>query len=240
MPVDEIKVDHLVNVELQQLGVQQIKPTSLKDDEETAVAQSDSQQKNKSIFEIYWQKILARYPPHEKDVFQIPIRHPYPESWVNLPFLIVGAFATITGLFFIVFNSSPDVKILPQSVGASVVLFFCAPNTALTQPKNAVVGQLIGAFCGIAARNMVPSNDLNWLSGSIAVTLTCIITYLTNTIYPPAGATALNASTLAVLPRWSGFFYLFVPALLMEIFMLIMCLLINNLSPHRHYPNYWL
>lgn len=56
----------------------------------------------------------------------------------------------------------------------------------------------------------------------------------------PGGATALIAVIGGVKVHTLGFFYAFVPAGTGAIILLVVALLVNNLSKHRKYPEYWL
>ena len=62
----------------------------------------------------------------------------------------------------------------------------------------------------------------------------------TDTLHPPAGATAL----IAVLQRasntkWHGFLFVFLPVTSGNCLLIALAVLINNSHPRRSYPLYW-
>ena len=62
----------------------------------------------------------------------------------------------------------------------------------------------------------------------------------TDTLHPPAGATALIAVLQrATITRWHGFFFIFVPVLTGNALLILIALVWNNIHPKRSYPLYW-
>jgi CBS-domain-containing membrane protein len=61
----------------------------------------------------------------------------------------------------------------------------------------------------------------------------------TKTLHPPGGATALIAVIGGVKVHNLGFLYAILPAGAGAIILLVVALLVNNLSKHRKYPEYW-
>lgn len=127
--------------------------------------------------------------------------------------------------------------IIVASFGAAAVLQFCAIESPLAQPRNAVLGQLIAATIGAGIGKLFDLNDnvraYPELGGALACGLTTAVMVLTHTVHPPAGATALLAVTSSPQLGW---FLIPVMALGCAL-MLGTALVINNIQ--RRYPMYW-
>ena len=78
------------------------------------------------------------------------------------------------------------ILIIP-SLGASAVLLFAAPHSALAQPWSLVGGHLISAFIGVSCALLIPSPAL---AAAAAVGLAIWAMYYARCIHPPGGATA--------------------------------------------------
>lgn len=117
------------------------------------------------------------------------------------------------------------------------MLQFCAIDSPLGQPRNAVLGQLIAAFVGVAISKLFNLNPhakaYPELGGALACGLTTAIMVLTHTVHPPAGATALLAVTSSPQPGW-----FLIPVMMLGCgLMLTTALIINNIQ--RRYPTHW-
>jgi hypothetical protein len=74
-----------------------------------------------------------------------------------------------------------------------------------------------------------------WLAGALACSIATAFMRFTNTIHPPAGATALLPS---INKQVRGLDWWYVPAtLLMSVLMLVTALIVDNIQ--RRYPEYW-
>ncbi|KAK8100197.1 hypothetical protein PG999_010571 [Apiospora kogelbergensis] len=138
------------------------------------------------------------------------------------------------------------------SFGAAAVLEFYAIDSPLSQPRNAILGQILASIVGVAVAKLfalnpsllpaaggpepgVPAHDLTWLAGALACASATSVMALTGTVHPPAGATALLAVVAADV-RALGWFL--VPVVLLGCaLMLSVALLVNNAQ--RRFPVYW-
>jgi HPP family len=77
--------------------------------------------------------------------------------------------------------------------------------------------------------------DLRWLAGALAVGISSVVMSATNTVHPPAGATALLAATSPEITALG--WYLLALVLLGSTLMLASACVINNI--HRRFPVYW-
>lgn len=149
----------------------------------------------------------------------------------------VGAFSALLVLGSLdtyVFIERADMRGVLNSMGASAVLLYAVPDSPLSHPRNVVLGNLIGAIVGKALAftwHAAWGPRLAWVSGALACATSIVLMQLTNTVHPPAGATAfIFASTmdplinnftprswLAVLyPAVGGFFLMVVVALIVD------------------------
>jgi CBS-domain-containing membrane protein len=123
--------------------------------------------------------------------------------------------------------------------GAAAILEFNAIESPFAQPRNSIVGHFISAVIGVGVTKLFLLNsdaeDLRWLAGAVACGLASAGMALTETIHPPAGATALLA---AVDPQVQQLgWYLLPLVLLSSAITLVISLLLNNIQ--RQYPMYW-
>ena len=125
------------------------------------------------------------------------------------------------------------------SQGAAAVLEYCAIESPLAQPRNALLGHLFAAIIGRSVTELFllsPHHDeLWWIAGPLGCAIATLVMILTKTVHPPAGATAL----LAVVDpntRHLGWFLLPV-VLLSSVLILASALLFNNIN--RRFPLHW-
>jgi len=130
-----------------------------------------------------------------------------------------------------------DSIFLVGSFGASAVLIYGIPNSPYSQPRNLIGGHILSAMVGVSCAFLLKQQPA--LAAAAAVSLSIVIMHFTRTIHPPGGATALIAvlgsSDIQTLSYW----YALTPIASGAIVMLIIALFINNLSPHRRYPQFW-
>lgn len=123
--------------------------------------------------------------------------------------------------------------------GATAVLEFYSIDSPLAQPRNMIMGHFLSSLIGVCICKLFRLSDefesLRWVAGALACASATSIMALTNTVHPPAGATAL----LAVVDNGIvnlGWFY--IPVLLLGCALMLACaLLVNNLL--RRFPVYW-
>ncbi|KAL9098896.1 MAG: hypothetical protein Q9163_005523 [Psora crenata] len=138
----------------------------------------------------------------------------------------------------------PEVRhhgppLLIASFGAVAVLQYNTIESPLAQPRNTVVGHLLATFTGIGITKLFTLNDdfekLRWLAGGLSCGAASGIMALTETTYPPAGATALLAAVDPTVQHLG--WYLLPLVLLSTAITFFTSLLLNNIQ--RRYPTYW-
>ncbi|KAI2004563.1 ABC transporter ATP-binding protein arb1 [Ophidiomyces ophidiicola] len=123
--------------------------------------------------------------------------------------------------------------------GAAAVLEYCAIESPLAQPRNAIFGQFFSALVGICIVKLFELNPnhekLYWVAGPLACAAATLIMIVTKTVHPPAGATGLLA-VVDPTTRRMGWFLLPV-VLLCSVLILVVALLVNNVQ--RQFPMHW-
>tara|TARA_Y100001978_G_scaffold91549_1_gene82047 strand:- start:561 stop:1097 length:537 start_codon:yes stop_codon:yes gene_type:complete len=143
----------------------------------------------------------------------------------------MGGFIAISCLGILSNFSTYSLLIAP--FGASTVLLFGVPNSPLAQPRNLVLGNLIGAISAVFCVFFLGSSPL---ASGVAVGLTISLGQAFRCLHPPAGAVAL----LGVLLKASPIFIL-IPVLSGSLILLGIAFSFH-LSQKREqsYPLHWL
>ena len=153
---------------------------------------------------------------------------------------LVSGFAALVAILWVIVLSRwlIDDAALPYivaSMGASAVLLFALPQGPLSQPWPFAGGHLISAAIGVTCAQWVP-NVL--FAAALAVAMAISAMYVLRCLHPPGGATAMTVVLGGDVIRSLGYAYLLSPLLMNIVMMLAWALLINNLLPRRHYPNF--
>ncbi len=122
--------------------------------------------------------------------------------------------------------------LLIGSFGASAVLLFGANDSPLAQPRNLVGGHLVSALVAVAIVAFAGSGPYTM---ALAVGLAIFLMYVTRTIHPPGGATALIG-----VQGHAGWAFVLVPVLAGVLILLVVALFTNNIVHHRQYPKHWI
>lgn len=128
-----------------------------------------------------------------------------------------------------------DNLFLIGSFGASSVLIFGIINSPLAQPRNLVGGHVICALTGVTIHTFVPGEV--WFTSALSVSLAIVLMQITKTLHPPGGATALIANIGSAKIQALGYFYVLSPVLSGVTILLLVAIICNNATPHRHYPH---
>ena len=123
------------------------------------------------------------------------------------------------------------------SFGASAVLIYATPTSLYAQPRNLVLGHVLSAVIGVSCA--VFFNDNIVLASATCVSFSIVLMHFLRCIHPPGGATALIAVIGGEEIQSLGYLYVITPIGLGAVLMLLIALLVNNISKHRRYPQYW-
>ncbi|KKY13351.1 putative hpp family protein [Diplodia seriata] len=163
---------------------------------------------------------------------------------IQATWALVGAFCGLT-VVTAVYKFGPGIAkynppVIVASLGAAAVLNYNVIATPLAQPRNAVVGNTLAALTGVCVAKlfMLLDDDFDayrWLAGPLCCGCASWAMTMTNTVYPPGGATAILAATD---PTVGALGWMFVPLVLLgSVLMVGVALVTNNLQ--RQYPVYW-
>ncbi|KAH6688457.1 HPP family protein [Plectosphaerella plurivora] len=169
-----------------------------------------------------------------------------PPNWGNLSVIFwafIGVFCGIS-LIAVVSKHIPSFEahgapIIIGSFGAAAVLEFYSIESPLSQPRNAIVGQLLASLTGVSICKLFllssRFDEVRWVGGALACAAATSVMAITKTVHPPAGATALLAVVDDNVVRLGWFL---IPIMLCGCgLMLVVALIVNNIQ--RQFPMYW-
>ena len=123
--------------------------------------------------------------------------------------------------------------LIAAPMGASCMLLFGYPATPLAQPRNIVLGNLLGALVGVA---LVSSAGQGPVVLALAVALTIVLGQQLRCLHPPAGGMAFLAVYLRV--NWS---FLLFPVLSGSLLLVLLAWAFSRWVPGASpYPQHWL
>ncbi|KAK7520951.1 HPP family protein [Phyllosticta citriasiana] len=155
----------------------------------------------------------------------------------------VGAFLGLV-VITAVYKFSPVIQrvhppVIVASLGAAAILEFNIIDSPLATPRNAIVGNTLSAISGVAVAKLFMLSDefesLTWIAGPLCCGVASWVMTITNTTFPPGGATAILAATDTTV-RNLGWMYIGI-VLLGSVLMLGVALVVNNVQ--RQFPLYW-
>jgi CBS-domain-containing membrane protein len=136
------------------------------------------------------------------------------------------AIALVAGL-----TEATDESFLLASFGASTMLLFGLPDSALAQPRNVVGGQVVGMAAGLAVHELGDA----WWSASLGVGLAIAVMMLTGTMHPPAASNPILVYLTA--PAWSA---LLLPTFVGAVLIVAVATIYHRVvRPAVRYPAYW-
>ncbi|MDQ6950503.1 MAG: HPP family protein [Mariprofundales bacterium] len=129
---------------------------------------------------------------------------------------------------------SSDVPLLMAAFGASAILLYGAPQSAMAQPWSIFVGTILSAVIGVAM-GLLPLPL--WLVESLAVACSIMTMNITGSLHPPAGAVAFLGASGAFSAL--GFGFVLCPALTGATIMFCVAMIAHRLQPDVTYPLSW-
>ncbi len=143
----------------------------------------------------------------------------------------IGAFIAINTLAIICINNDQSLLIAP--FGASTVLIFGAEESPLAQPRNLIMGNLLGAISAVFSSSFFGNNSF---SCGIAVAIAIAFGQLFRCLHPPAGAVAL----LGVISN-ANLNFILSPVLIGSLILVTWGVIFNRISNKKSlYPIHWI
>ncbi len=154
---------------------------------------------------------------------------PSRSSWGAILTTSLIAGVIVAGLAYA--TSHLSYVLLLGTFAASSLLTFAYPDSPFSQPRNTVLGHLIGTGAGLLCLHGLGPE---WWSAGLAVGLTIAVMKATRTVHPPASSNPLIV--FAFKPTWS---FLLFPTLTGAVLIVIIALFVHNLRRPTRWPQYW-
>ncbi|MEB3261059.1 MAG: HPP family protein [Cyanobacteriota bacterium] len=123
--------------------------------------------------------------------------------------------------------------LIAAPLGASSVLLFGYPRSPLAQPRNVVLGNLLGGVIGVGLASLLGRGPLVL---ALAVALTILLGQGLRCLHPPAGGLAFLAVFLGV-----GWPFLLFPVLSGSLLLVLLAWVFSRWVPGAMpYPRHWL
>ena len=149
-------------------------------------------------------------------------------GWRECVMTAAGILVGVGGVALLAFLT--DMPFIIASFGSSAVLLYCANQSPLAQPRNFLCSHFIAALISITIVNLLGDG---WYVGALCVLATVLAMMFTDTVHPPAGATAL----LIALQGTTDYAFLLCPLLPGVAIMFAAALLSARIFPGvRPYP----
>lgn len=105
------------------------------------------------------------------------------------------------------------------SFGSTAVLIYAVPKARFSRPKNVFFSHIFSGLFSITLVILFDTAgilvDLNWICCGLCVAGSILIMVLTDTVHPPAGATALTCAISMITDYWLIVFPLVIGLLIM-------------------------
>ena len=146
-------------------------------------------------------------------------------------------FATALAATFVVaalslLSQKLEVMMLLGSVAASSLIVFAYPDSPFAQPRNVVLGHLIGSACGLAGLHLLGAS---WWAPAVAVGVAIALMKLSRAVHPPACSNPLIVFALSQ----AGWSFLLFPTLAGAALIVGVALVYHNLRREARWPKYW-
>ena len=154
---------------------------------------------------------------------------PVRSSWGAIATTSLIAGAIVAGLAYGTHHLS--YVLLLGTFAASSLLVFAYPDSPFSQPRNTVVGHVLGTACGLGCLHFLGTD---WWSAGLAVGLAIAVMKATRTVHPPASSNPLIV--FAFKPSWG---FLLFPTLTGAVVIVLIALFVHNLRRPTRWPQYW-
>ena len=146
-----------------------------------------------------------------------------------------GGFCGILGVYLAsqAMLDTQGAVLIVASMGATAVLLFAVPNSALAQPWNVIGGHVVSAAIGVSCSHFIADTVI-----AAAVSVGCAIAamHYLRCIHPPGGATALTAVIGGPAVQALGYAYVLQPVLVNAVVILGIAVVFNALLSRYRYP----
>lgn len=120
------------------------------------------------------------------------------------------------------------------SMGATAVLLYAVPRSALSQPWPVIAGHSVSALIGVSCARLIANPAI---ATACAVGASIAAMHVFRCIHPPGGATAFTAVMGGDVIRDLSYGYVFYPVLLNVLVMVFVAVCVNYPFRWRRYPS---
>jgi CBS-domain-containing membrane protein len=142
---------------------------------------------------------------------------------------VAAAMVVIGGLSYL--SRELEAMLLLGTFAASSLLVFAYPDSPFGQPRNVILGHLIGTAAGLVFLHFCQPS---WWCDALAAGTAIGLMKLTRTVHPPACSNPLII--FALKPSWG---FLLFPTLTGAVLIVIGALFYHNLRRANRWPKYW-
>lgn len=133
------------------------------------------------------------------------MKNPFkPAEKYPIKLIVITAIFSFIGIAVLgLIDQSIDIEgcrsqFIVASFGSTAVLIYAAPKAPFSKPKNVFFSHIFAALFSITVALVFDMagalQDLNWICCGICVAGSILIMIMTDTVHPPAGATALTCA----------------------------------------------
>jgi CBS-domain-containing membrane protein len=158
-----------------------------------------------------------------------PASIPPRPSFKEISFISLGVFFAACVVGFLAYYTNEPI--IMGSFGASIFVLFVLPESPFAQPRNIIIGHLVTTFIGLVFFHLVSSD---WWSMALALAFAIAAMQYLRVPHPPAGSNPFIVFLLG--SQWD---FLWMPALIGSVLIVLVALFYNNLPKDRSYPKYW-
>ncbi|WP_299095653.1 HPP family protein [uncultured Metabacillus sp.] len=150
-------------------------------------------------------------------------------NYVDLMISAIGCLIAMSLISILAISIGYPMALGP--IGASCLLIFGAHNGPFSQPRQIIGGHFLATFASLTIWELF---GRSFLTIGITLAIVIILMVITNTIHPPAAASAIVAIN-------SGAGWGFIPCMVASSLLLVLIsLFYNNLFQSRQYPKHWI
>lgn len=143
---------------------------------------------------------------------------------------VLATIVVIGGLTYL--STESGVLLLLGSFAASALIVFAYPDSPFAQPRNVLLGHLIGSACGLVCAGLLPGH---WWASALAIGVAVGLMKLARSVHPPACSNPLVVFALSQ----AGWTFLLFPTLAGASLIVLIALFYHNLRREARWPKYW-
>lgn len=156
----------------------------------------------------------------------IILKHFTPLQLLSL-WIVVVCFISLLVFLQDIFMDKYSLPLVITSFGASAVILFALPTSPFARARALIGGHTLSALIGVTCFQLL--GDSIFATG-ISVATALVVMLVTDTLHPPAGATALTAIIGGSGVHELAYLYVLFPCAVGSIFMYCFCYLYHSLS----------